>query len=157
MRPDIWGQYFWVSIHYIALGYPVIPTYDEKAAYKAYFLSLHYVIPCKTCSDHYQTHLKIRPIMEADLESNETLFKWTVDIHNMVNADLGKSRLSYKDALDMYVNTLPNNNNQVRESLKGTSSFMSNTSYRRWMIFSNLLIILLVVWMISRRSSRRLF
>lgn len=107
VSPDIWGQYLWSSIHYIALGYPVNPTETEKKNYKEFLLNLWKVIPCQSCAIHYKENIKEQPILDEDLENTETLFKWTVDIHNKVNKQLGKKKMTVEDARKMYLNKQP--------------------------------------------------
>jgi len=161
MQPDVWGKYLWISIHYIALGYPKIPTTDDKIAYSKFFSELAMVIPCQLCADHYTKTLRRFPITDEALENNETLFKWTVDIHNVVNQETNKNKLSYKEALVFYTETLPKHNSSVDDVLDGmtdTPTYLSTIMTRRILIILNLLIVVLVGWMIlSKKSSRRLF
>ena len=104
MKPDIWGKHFWYTIHFIALDYPEKPNSEDKRDFQIFFENLHKVIPCYKCSVNYVKHLNERPLEISDLESNETLFKWTVDIHNIVNRDLNKKQMSYNNAWKMYQN-----------------------------------------------------
>ena len=104
MKPDIWGKHFWYTIHFIALDYPENPNSEDKRDFQTFFENLHKVIPCYKCSVNYVKHLKERPLEMSDLENNETLFKWTVDIHNIVNRDLNKKQMSYNNAWKMYQN-----------------------------------------------------
>jgi hypothetical protein len=52
------------------------------------------IIPCLSCRDHFEQVLIDNPVPEAD-----DLFKWSVDVHNIVNKRLGKPEFSYEDAL----------------------------------------------------------
>lgn len=104
MKPDIWGKHFWYTIHFIALDYPEKPNNEDKRDFQTFFENLHKVIPCYKCSVNYVKHLKERPLEQSDLENNETLFRWTVDIHNIVNKELKKRQMSYDDAWKLYQN-----------------------------------------------------
>lgn len=104
MKPDIWGKHFWYTIHFIALDYPEKPNNEDKRDFQTFFENLHKVIPCYKCSVNYVKHLNERPLEKSDLENNETLFRWTVDIHNIVNRDLKKRQISYDDAWMLYQN-----------------------------------------------------
>ena len=104
MKPDIWGKHFWYTIHFIALDYPENPNNEDKRDFQMFFENLHKVIPCYKCSINYVKHLKERPLENRDLENNEKLFRWTVDIHNIVNKNLNKKQMSYEDAWKVYQN-----------------------------------------------------
>jgi hypothetical protein len=93
MSPKIWGRQAWHFIHCVALSYPVNPTEKDKEKYLAFFKSL--VLPCPACLDHFKQNMeKTRP----NLESKQTLFNWTVDIHNSINAEHNKQIFSYDEA-----------------------------------------------------------
>lgn len=53
-----------------------------------------YIIPCLSCRQHFEQVLVENPIPESD-----DFFKWSVDVHNIVNKRLGKPEVSYEDAL----------------------------------------------------------
>ena len=38
--PTVWGPFFWLTIHIVALGYPSNPTHAHKKAAKEFFESL---------------------------------------------------------------------------------------------------------------------
>ena len=101
MNQNIWGSTLWFSLHTITMNYPNNPTYAEKKDYKNFFISLEYVIPCSVCRKNYQRHLKEHPI-DNHLDSRRKLMYWLIDIHNMVNAEIGKKNMSYKNVIDKY-------------------------------------------------------
>ena len=119
------------------------------------------VIPCKLCADHYVKIVEQIPITNGVLENNETLFKWTVDIHNMVNAQTNKREFTYKEALIFYTKTLPNNNQSIDDTIKGMVDIptrLSNSLTRRILIVLNILILICVgLTILSKRSSQKLF
>mgnify|MGYP001195412702 FL=1 len=160
MQPYIWGKYLWTSIHYISLGYPENPSKEEQNDYKEFFENLFRVIPCYTCSENYKDHLQKLPITPQVLQNTKSLFKWTVEVHNLVNKSLNKRLLSYEEAYQLYTKVHEKNNQFMIDcfsnlSNKNTSKLMiSNT----WMIFLNfILIIIVVVLLFMRKSFRRLF
>jgi len=101
MNQNIWGSSMWFSLHTITMNYPNNPTYIQKKDYKNFFNSLQYVIPCTVCRRNYQRHLKELPI-EPALTNRKTLVYWLIDIHNMVNSEIGKKIMSYKNVIDKY-------------------------------------------------------
>lgn len=101
MLPDIWGKHLWFSIHFIAQDYPKTPTHDEMIAYKDFFDNLWKVIPCYKCGVNYKRHLQELPI-DDHLGSREDLFAWTVELHNIVNRELGKPIMTLDEAKKKY-------------------------------------------------------
>ena len=89
MIPKIWGPKAWFLIHALALNYPKNPNFKEKQEYSNFFKSLKYVLPCLACAKHYEENIKKYPI-DNYLDTTESLFNWTVDLHNMVNYQTGK-------------------------------------------------------------------
>ena len=101
MNQNIWGSPMWFSLHTITMNYPNKPTYAQKKDYKNFFTSLQYIIPCTVCRRNYQRHLKELPL-EQSLNNRKTLVYWLIDMHNMVNAEIGKKIMSYKNVIDKY-------------------------------------------------------
>jgi hypothetical protein len=86
--PTKWGPHFWMTLHIACLGcqdYKIISEFVE--GYKA-------IIPCLSCRMHFDSVLTENPVPEAG-----DFFKWSVDVHNIVNKRLGKPEFSYEDAL----------------------------------------------------------
>lgn len=86
--PSKWGPHFWMTLHIACLGCQdgkVLTDFVE--AYKE-------IIPCLSCREHFEQVLVENPVPEAD-----DLFKWSVDVHNIVNRRLGKPEVSYEAAL----------------------------------------------------------
>jgi hypothetical protein len=99
--PEVWGPFFWHTIHIVALGYPQEPTYSDKKAAKEFFESLTVLIPCPMCRDHYASHMVKLPIGPS-LDSRKDLFRWTVELHNEVNVMLGKRKYSETEVIQFY-------------------------------------------------------
>jgi len=99
--PEVWGPFFWHTIHIVALGYPPDPTYSDKKATKDFFESLQNLIPCPICRQHYTSHMTKLPIGPS-LDSRKDLFRWTVDLHNEVNEMLGKRKYTETEVIQYY-------------------------------------------------------
>ena len=104
ISPPLWGPGAWKFIHYIALAYPENPSTKEKENYKNFFMNLQNVLPCQNCSEHYGKNLQKYSLDQA-LNNSQSLFRWTVDIHNEVNKDLNKKIYSYEEAFKLYNET----------------------------------------------------
>lgn len=90
--PNVWGPHMWFVFHLVAATYPSSPTSEQKSNYAAFYKSLQHVLPCPGCRMGYQTIINSEPtkISTRTFGSRESLFKWTVDVHNRVNAKLSK-------------------------------------------------------------------
>ena len=107
MEPNIWGPKLWFFIHTLALNFPETPTYTDIKNYEDFFENLKYIIPCDKCKLHYSQRLNTNPIRNHLKDSN-TLFIWTIDLHNEVNKSLDKKILSYEEVTNIYKNNYNN-------------------------------------------------
>jgi mitochondrial FAD-linked sulfhydryl oxidase len=83
MDKSRWGPALWRSIHTICRMYPQTPSDKDKAAYKAFLERLADVIPCDECASNYQKNLRA-------MQDGDSLFAWSVRMHNAVNHELGR-------------------------------------------------------------------
>lgn len=92
ITPTVWGPTTWKAIHFIALGYPEEPSEEHIKSYGSFFVdAFPRVIPCKKCADNYLRHLQELPIAPYLYSGGKhRLFEWTVELHNIVNKELGK-------------------------------------------------------------------
>ncbi len=96
MSPAVWGPIFWTTMHIVSLGYPSKPSDADKAGAAAFYNSLATVIPCPICKAHYKTFLDKTPV-ESALEDRDSLIHWVFDLHNDVNEQLGKRRITFQE------------------------------------------------------------
>ncbi len=85
--PHIWGPSFWCVLHQTALGYPNVPSAEQRAMYGTFFATLGSVLPCGECAASFREHASDIPLHDF-LSSRSTLFEWTVMVHNRVNRAL---------------------------------------------------------------------
>jgi hypothetical protein len=103
MNQNIWGSHLWFSLHTITFTYPITPTLIDQNNFKNFFVSLQNVIPCSICQKNYKRHLLEHPI-DKHLNSRKDLVYWLIDIHNMVNSEIGKKFMSYDVIIKKYEN-----------------------------------------------------
>ena len=103
MDPTVWGPKLWFFIHTIALNFPENPSFDDIKSYETFFENLKYIIPCDKCKLHYSQRLRENPISKY-LTDNNSLFIYTIDLHNEVNKSLGKRIYSYEEVSNQYKN-----------------------------------------------------
>lgn len=100
--PKLWGKYFWGTIHYVTISYPLNPTEKNKKVVKDFLESLEFLLPCENCRHHYSENLKKNPLTDDILNTKYKLVEWAVNLHNEVNLRTGKKHVSVPDALDIY-------------------------------------------------------
>lgn len=91
--PTVFGPYFWSVVHMTALSAPDDLDPEKAQAYVRFFESLPDILPCAMCGRHLKENLMTMPVDTSDL------FRWTVDIHNLVNEQINKPEVSYEQAL----------------------------------------------------------
>ena len=101
MEPAIWGPKLWFVIHTFALNYPDNPTYENKRVMEEFFNNLKHTIPCDKCRIHYRQRLEREPIINY-LDNKESLFRYTINLHNQVNKSLGKKIYTYEEVVQVY-------------------------------------------------------
>ena len=99
MTPDQWGPILWHFMHSYSLTYPVQPTESDKSRAIAYFESIPSYISCQTCAEHFSQLLEANPPIT---DSRATLSEWVYDVHNLVNARLGKPQFSHDQFINAY-------------------------------------------------------
>jgi hypothetical protein len=139
ITPDIWGPYGWKFIHFIALGYPTIPTSDIKNKYYNFFMSLPDVLPCSICGNHFKENLINHPLDDVVLSSRDNLINWTIDMHNEVNKSNNKKIYNYDEAKNLILNNYKENNQEFKVSTK-------NNKQNKYNYFFIILLILLVIY-----------
>lgn len=142
MNQNIWGSTLWFSLHTITMNYPNNPTFIEQKDYKNFFISLENVIPCKVCRKNYQRHLKEHPI-DSHLGNRKELVYWLIDIHNMVNAEIGKKIISYDKVIDKYEKIYDKKIFDDNINLENQKINVNNNKYI--ILFLSMLIILVII------------
>lgn len=87
------------SIDLITYGYPLNPTDLDKLHYYEYIMAMQYVLPCSKCRKHMAEYLKKYPLTSEVLANRDSLVKWGIDFHNVVNNRTGKPMLTYDQAM----------------------------------------------------------
>lgn len=141
LGPDIWGPHGWKFIHYVTLSYPLNPTEENKNNFKNFFTLLQHVLPCKICANHYAENLKKLPLTDEVLSSRDSLVKWAIDIHNIVNESKNKPVMKYEDAINAI-----NTNEECIENI----IIIKNDNHIYYLLF--LLFILIGIAIIYKRK-----
>lgn len=87
ISPENWGPAFWKTLHVACLA---AASRDEL---QQFIDGYKLVIPCGSCRGHFIQIVDENPLPVLEY------FKWSVDVHNLVNDRIGKPRYSYNQAL----------------------------------------------------------
>ena len=137
MDPAIWGPPAWKFLHLLTLNYPNSPSFEDKYKYKEFIIALHRVLPCYTCSQHFEKKIKETNFNDI-LKSRESLFEWFVDVHNDVNKQNNKKQWSYREVYqNLQHSSIPQNNNTIKKKY-----------YFIW--FLKFIFIFMMLWYISK-------
>ena len=87
--------------HSITFNYPVEPSSQDKQVHIDFFNALQHILPCEKCAYHYSQHISDYPVEKA-VKGRDTLIRWLIKVHNLVNESLGKRKWTYKEVIDEY-------------------------------------------------------
>jgi len=154
--PDIFGPFLWASIHLICLGAPDKLNGTQQEMYKAFFQNLPNIIPCESCGENMKKNLNRLPLENSvALMGSKELFKWSIDLHNLVNKELGKPEIKYEDALKIWKSQKPlnTNNNNGKKYFKLDQEKSNTTNYLLIFIsfISGILLSLIIMYIYMRK------
>lgn len=96
----VWGPVYWKMFHYVTLTYPIVPDNIHIEKIKSFFCDIvPIILPCHICRKHYVKNLELNPLTNDILSIKFKFVIWFLNMHNYVNEQLGKNKLSYEDAL----------------------------------------------------------
>ena len=78
--------------HMTALSAGTDVSPEKRDAYTKFFESMPEILPCAQCGKHLRENLQTLPVDTSDL------FRWSVDMHNLVNSQLNKPEIPYEKA-----------------------------------------------------------
>lgn len=87
----------WDTIHAFAFSYSDRPSAEERRHARQFYEAIAYLFPCQLCREHYSDMIR-REGYRVDASNRDALSRWSVRIHNAVNARLGKPQWSYENA-----------------------------------------------------------
>ena len=136
MKNSQWGPAAWLFLHSVTFQYPEDPTDQDKNNYKIFFESLQNILPCPNCREHYQKNIQENPM---NLESRESLIKWVIELHNIVNQKNSKKEYSYDEVKDLY-------ESKYNYSIKENESVESNIKF----VLILILMILIIFYFLKK-------
>ena len=103
MSPKIWGPHAWFTLHSISMALPNKVPKETQKDILDFMRSFGGLIPCNTCKVNYKRHLsKELPPLKDNVQTRELFAKWLIDLHNVVNREIGKPEMSYEAVVEKY-------------------------------------------------------
>jgi hypothetical protein len=93
--PKEFGPHYWAVIHMACLNRGP----DHASELLKFVHALPGILPCLNCTEHLEKNLVDLPFDPKDP------FRWSVNLHNTVNKQLGKPVISYEQALQHWNGT----------------------------------------------------
>ena len=135
MDPKVWGPHGWFFLHAVTLVYPNKPNEEDKTNMKNFISSAGKVLPCFKCRNNFKKHLIKLPLTDEVLLNRENLVKWLIDVHNEVNEMIHKPKMSYEDAINIFI-----------EANDKSSSTVTNYNFAIILLLIVLLIALIILF-----------
>ena len=102
---------------------------EKRQSYVKFFEAMPDILPCAQCGKHLKENLQILPVDTSDL------FKWSVDLHNLVNSQLNKPEIPYEKAYRYW-----------------TARCSKGSERDRVMIVAAIIVAVCIIFMFSKRS-----
>lgn len=125
-NPQVWGPPTWFFLHSMTLSLPKEVPAERQLALKAIMENLPQVLPCPPCGQNLAKHMEKVPI-EPHLGTRDSLVRWMVDLHNMVNRDIGKPELTQEEALREFTAAYKSGHSHGYLTVIGKSGAAPNT------------------------------
>jgi len=146
LTPDIWGPSVWKALHFISFAYPNEPNENQKKTYKSFFETFYGVLPCSICAGNYERHLKELPITNDTMKNRESLVRWVIDMHNLVNKENNKPIYSYEKAIDIILN----NFKDTKDTEKTVQTEVTTPNFV-WILIT-ILVLLVIIAVIYKKN-----
>jgi len=101
LDPIIWGPHYWFFLYTIGISYPLNPNETTKRKYYDLIQNFPLFIPIEDIGNIFAKFLDRYPVTPY-LDSRESMIKWVHFIHNKINIYLGKTEISYYEAMRNY-------------------------------------------------------
>lgn len=108
LNPQVWGKHYWFFLETVAITYPHHPNEGTKKKYYDLFMNLPLFLPIESIATNFTNLLNQYPISPY-LDSRESLVRWVWFIHNKINEQLEKEKITlnkfYENYYEQYKST----------------------------------------------------
>ena len=145
--PEHWGPHVWGAIHILAMGAPPMITEELREHYARFYNTLPHLLPCAVCGNHLAENLKVLPV-EPHLDGRESLFEWTVQLHNLVNGHLGKPEITPDEAFEHWKRVCLGEDKDCKKRSK---------SFWAWVVFMAAVMVAIALYAFFGRRGGKVF
>lgn len=137
----IWGPHFWFFLHTVAFSYPEYPNEITKRKHYELIQNMPLFIPDDRMGNRFSRLLDKYPVSPY-LGKRDSFIRWTVFIHNKMNAMLGYREIELSEAIQLY------NKNYIAEKYDfyGGTKILKSVVYVYAAIILALLLIAFMVY-----------
>jgi hypothetical protein len=113
----IWGPHYWFFLHTIAVCYPHRPNAVTKKKYYEFIQNLHLFIPVETMATYFNKLINEYPVAPY-LDTKDSFIRWMHFIHNKINQQLEKPKISLNDFYVQYYDAYKPKEIKLKEHYK---------------------------------------
>jgi hypothetical protein len=101
--PNVWGPHYWFFLHTISLTYPRRPNDITKKKYYDFVQNIPLFIPIESMATNFSKLLDEYPVSPY-LDSRDAFIRWMHFIHNKINEQTEKPKISLGEFYANYYN-----------------------------------------------------
>jgi len=101
LDPAVWGPHYWFFLHTLAITYPHFPNAVTKKKYYEFIQNIPLFMPMEKISGQFSRLLDQYPITPY-LDNRDSFVRWTHFIHNKINEQLEKPKISLEQFYAQY-------------------------------------------------------
>jgi hypothetical protein len=117
LDPRVWGPHYWFFLHTVAITYPNYPNSVTKKKYYEFIQNLPLFLPVDEISKNFSKLIDEYPITPY-LDNRDSFMRWMHFIHNKINEQLEKPKISFQDYLYQYYHKYKKNSEKVAKYYK---------------------------------------
>ena len=117
LDPSVWGPHYWFFLHTVAITYPNYPNSVTKKKYYEFIQNLPLFLPVDEISKNFSKLIDEYPITPY-LDNRDSFIRWMHFIHNKINEQLEKPKISFQDYLYQYYHKYKKNSEKVAKYYK---------------------------------------
>jgi hypothetical protein len=117
LDPHVFGPHYWFMLHTIAISYPLRPNAITKKKYHTFIMTLPLLLPNEKMASNFEKLLDLYPVTPY-LDTRDSFIRWMHHIHNKLNEQLEKPKITLAQFYENYYNQYKPNDVKYKEYYK---------------------------------------